>query len=220
MLAREIRESNLTILQPRRSVLESIRRRVLIAFGVVAFLVGAAQLDDLFGGRQSDGGPVTALRARLDPFHLVNSYGLFAVMTTTRPELTVEGSLDGIEWRAYRFKYKPGPLDQAPAVVPFHMPRLDWQMWFAGLQERNPPRWLEGFARRLFERSPQVIGLLANDPFPNEPPRYVRIMAADYRFTNAAMRRNSGQWWLAHNRRFYLPVMAVENVAPPPAARR
>ncbi len=216
----ETHETHETTQQPRRSVLESIRRRSLIAFGAVALLIGAAQLDDLFGGRQSDGGPVTALRARLEPFYIVNSYGLFAWMTTVRPELIVEGSLDGIEWRTYDFEYKPGAPERRPPIVPFHMPRLDWQLWFAALQERQPPPWVRNFSQRLFERSPYVLGLLANDPFPDQSPRYLRVMIADYRFTNSSMRKNSGQWWLVFNRRFYLPIMSWENVAPPVPAGR
>ena len=34
------------------------------------------------------------------PFEIVNSYGLFAVMTTERAEIIVEGSMDGENWRA------------------------------------------------------------------------------------------------------------------------
>ena len=67
------------------------------------------------------------------PFDIVNSYGLFAVMTTTRPEIVVEGSNDGADWQAYEFPYKPGDLRRAPPVVEPGQPRLDWQMWFAAL---------------------------------------------------------------------------------------
>src|ERR1019366_7440955 len=35
------------------------------------------------------------------PFMLVNSYGLFRVMTTSRIEIVVEGSNDGQTWQAY-----------------------------------------------------------------------------------------------------------------------
>ena len=54
-------------------------------------------------------------------------------MTTTRPEIVVEGINDGETWLAYEFKYKPGDLTRPPAWVAPHQPRLDWQMWFAAL---------------------------------------------------------------------------------------
>ncbi|MBI2302443.1 MAG: lipase maturation factor family protein, partial [Armatimonadetes bacterium] len=48
------------------------------------------------------------------PFASVNSYGLFAVMTTTRREIVVEGSADGQTWLAYELKWKPGDIRRAP----------------------------------------------------------------------------------------------------------
>ncbi|MBI3785687.1 MAG: lipase maturation factor family protein, partial [Deltaproteobacteria bacterium] len=42
------------------------------------------------------------------PLQIVNGYGLFARMTTTRPEIVLEGSDDGRTWKAYDFRWKPG----------------------------------------------------------------------------------------------------------------
>src|SRR3990172_7605097 len=62
-------------------------------------------------------------------FHLVGGYGLFRVMTTRRPEIVLEGSYDGNEWKPYELRYKPGdPSRGLPWVAP-HQPRLDWQVW-------------------------------------------------------------------------------------------
>ena len=67
------------------------------------------------------------------PTRAFNSYGLFRVMTTTRPEIFIEGSLDGKNWRSYQFKWKPTDPNQLPRFAGPHMPRIDWQMWFEGL---------------------------------------------------------------------------------------
>ena len=53
----------------------------------------------------------------LAPFRIVNSYGLFRVMTKERSEIIIEGSDDAIEWKAYEFKWKPGALDRRPGWV-------------------------------------------------------------------------------------------------------
>ena len=50
-------------------------------------------------------------------FRSVNAYGLFAVMTTTRPEIVLEGSDDGTTWLEYEFKYKAGDLHRRPPWV-------------------------------------------------------------------------------------------------------
>jgi hypothetical protein len=129
------------------------------------------------------------------PFRSVGNYGLFMVMTTTRPEILVEGSADGATWLPYEFRWKPGDVNRRPAFVAPHQPRLDWQMWFAALGrcEENP--WFTLFQRRLFEGSPPVLRLLARNPFPDAPPRFLRTTMYAYRFTDSETRRRTGAWW-------------------------
>lgn len=138
------------------------------------------------------------------PFRVVNSYGLFTVMTTSRPEIGVEGSGDGRTWKEYKFKWKPDELNQAPRWVAPHQPRLDWQMWFAALRGncQNVP-WFVNFAIRLLQGSPDVIELLEKNPFPETPPRYVRAVLYDYRFTDLRTKRKDGLWWSRERRGLY-----------------
>ena len=147
---------------------------------------------------------------RLGAFRSFNTYGLFMVMTTERPEILVEGSDDGADWRPYAFRWKPGDPAARPRFVAPHQPRLDWQMWFAALGtiEQNP--WLVQFLGRLLEGSPEVVGLLAANPFPDHPPRYVRATTYDYRFTDAAERRRSGAWWSRKVIGPYSPVLTSD----------
>lgn len=131
----------------------------------------------------------------LQPFHLSNRYGLFAVMTTERPEIVIEGSNDGQTWRAYEFKYKPGDPLRPPRWNAPHQPRLDWQMWFAAMGSPEDSPWLQGLCIRLLQGSPDVRWLLAPDPFAGRPPRYLRAMLYRYRFTSLAERRQTGAYW-------------------------
>src|SRR6185436_21046790 len=98
---------------------------------------------------------------------------LFAIMTTRRTEITIEGSLDGREWREYRFRYKPCDPHSLPSQSAPHMPRLDWQMWFAALGNWRDSPWLYRFMQRLREGRPEVLRLLDGDPFHGERPRFV-----------------------------------------------
>ena len=132
---------------------------------------------------------------RIEPFRIVNGYGLFRVMTKDRGEIIIEGSTDGVDWRAYEFKWKPGDVMRAPAWCAPHQPRLDWQMWFAALEppEQNP--WLTGLVVRLFQNKAEVIHLLEGNPFPDSPPRYIRAEFYRYRFTTFGEHRKIGAWW-------------------------
>jgi hypothetical protein len=139
------------------------------------------------------------------PLRIVNSYGLFAVMTTTRPEIQVEGSNDGDHWQAYEFRYKPGDPHRAPPIVAPHQPRLDWQMWFAALGTARQNHWFLGFVEKLLRGEPSVLGLLRYNPFPNAPPRYIRARLFQYYFTHL------GQpgWWRREEAGTYLPPVSL-----------
>ena len=131
-----------------------------------------------------------SIAENVTPFRIANRYGLFAVMTTTRPEIIVEGSDDGETWLPYEFKYKPGDVRRRPPWVAPHQPRLDWQMWFAALGEDHTEPWFERFIDRLLDASPDVLRLLAHDPFEGRRPRVVRARLVRYRFSD-----EGPAWW-------------------------
>lgn len=128
-------------------------------------------------------------------FSAVNNYGPFAVMTTERPEIIIQGSNDGFRWQTYKFNYKPVDLDQPLQWNIPHQPRLDWQMWFAALQEPEKGRWFDSFMRKIQAGSPQVLGLLAYNPFQGKPPRYLRASLYRYFYAGLKQRAETGQIW-------------------------
>jgi hypothetical protein len=125
-----------------------------------------------------------------------------------RPEIVVEGSEDGRTWRPYEFRWKPGDVSVAPKFVAPHQPRLDWQMWFAALESCGENRWLIAFLGRLLQGEPAVLRLLAANPFPKGPPRYVRTLVYSYRFTDWKTRRSTGAWWTRQLQGGYCPVVS------------
>ncbi|TAH35404.1 MAG: lipase maturation factor family protein, partial [Planctomycetota bacterium] len=186
---------------PPARPLPRLQRWITVPFAACVLWIGAVQACDAVRGpeAQSHGGwPARAARAvaePLQPFALVNPYGLFRVMTRERPELIVEGSNDGLEWKAYPFRWKPGEPLQAPRWVQPHMPRLDWRMWFAALSPQGNAEWLVPFLQRLLEGEPKVLDLLSSNPFPQQPPRCVRVLLYQYRFSTPAERAATGAWW-------------------------
>ncbi len=149
---------------------------------------------------------------KLDAFRIVNGYGLFRVMTKDRCEIILEGSDDGMEWLPYEFKWKPGDVKRAPGWCTPHQPRLDWQMWFAALGTPQENPWIGGLIVRLLQGSHDVDRLLAHNPFPDKPPRYVRAMYYRYRFTTPSERRQTGAWWKRQELREYLPTVSLDQL--------
>jgi lipase maturation factor 1 len=147
----------------------------------------------------------------LEPFRSLNGYGLFRVMTKTRPEIIVEGSQDGDTWQPYVFKFKVGDLQRPPPVVAPHQPRLDWQMWFAALDEVQAEPWFVNFLARLLQGSKPVLALLETNPFPNAPPRFIRARLFQYHFTDFAEKRQTGAWWKREEKGLYCPPITLRN---------
>jgi hypothetical protein len=114
-----------------------------------------------------------------------------------------------LTWLPYRFRWKPGELNRAPRWVAPHQPRLDWQMWFAALSTYRQNPWFVRFVERLLSNSPPVVALLAENPFPNTPPRYIRAVSCEYRFTTVAEHRETGNWWRRGEPKRYLPSVSL-----------
>jgi len=184
-------------------------KSIQVSLAVFIVLMSLVQVTALFSQRFQWPAPIGYLIQASGPFYIVNSYGLFAVMTTIRPEIIIEGSSDSNTWLPYEFKYKPGDLKRAPMQVAPYQPRLDWQMWFAALGNYKNNPWFLNFMVRLLQGSPEVLKLLANNPFPERPPRYIRATLYRYRFTDFAARRREGTWWQREKMWPYVPPLSL-----------
>ncbi len=179
------------------------------AFALLIVFDGFVQMHTVFGGRIS--APAMWLNQEVAPLRIVNTYGLFAVMTTTRPEIIIEGSDDGLQWREYQFNYKPGDVMRRPLWNIPHQPRLDWQMWFAALGTRSENPWVSRLLQRLLENSPEVTELLSSNPFPHKPPLYVRALLYDYRYSSREEKETTGAWWVRQPEGVYYPATALRS---------
>lgn len=151
------------------------------------------------------------LFSKIYRFHFVNRYGIFAVMTTRRYEIIVEGSDDGVSWKEYLFYYKPSEVDRRPRWIAPYQPRLDWQIWFVPFSYYGGDAWFENFLLRLLEGSPEVLKLLRYNPFPESPPRYVRALTYLYQFSNRKIRQRTGAWWVRTYLHPYSPVVSLDD---------
>ncbi len=117
-------------------------------------------------------------------------------MTTERDEIEIQGSNDGQNWKPFRFRWKPQELSRRPAFVAPHMPRLDWQMWFAALGPETANFWFPRLLEALRQGEPAVLSLIDGTPFPNGPPKWMRARLYRYRFTTPAEKKQTGDWWV------------------------
>lgn len=157
-------------------------------------------------------------------FHLVNAYGAFGSVGRERYEIVIEGTSDSAItpstlWKEYGFKAKPGDLKRMPPqVAPYHL-RLDWLIWFLpfsvaitskGIRVPGYEAWFLRFVKRLLGGDRAMLRLMGTNPFPEQPPAYIRAQFYRYRFTDWKAKRQTGAWWARELLGEYLEPVSLE----------
>jgi hypothetical protein len=75
---------------------------------------------------------------------------------------------------------------------------------------RHP--WFLRLLEKLLVGEEATLGLLARNPFPEEPPRYVRAVRYRYRYTTPEQRRETGQWWQRERVGTYVRPVSTEDL--------
>jgi len=145
-----------------------------------------------------------------------NRYAMYGHVQPRRFEVEIQGSLDGENWREYLFKVKPGHPQRLSMLPDPHTYRLDLQFHQVAMHHGNPRAWeahpwLARLAGGLLENDPVVVGLLDINPFPDQPPRYLRFVTYHVRYADPVTRRDRGIWWMRSVRGLYGPVIRRED---------
>lgn len=195
-------------LSPRGPEAGTPRRRAALAFAALWTALSLVETAPMLGASLPRA--CYAAAGALQPLRSINRYGLFAVMTKSRDEIVIEVSADGHEWKERPFKWKPqDPLARPPFLGP-HMPRLDWQMWFAALGNPGDSPWFGNLLFRILTGEPAVARLLGPDPLPAKP-LWIRASLYSFRFTTRAERKASGAWWVRERKGLYHPVVSLQH---------
>lgn len=153
-----------------------------------------------------------AMNRSFDPFHIVNTYGAFGSITRDRPEIIFQGTFDSeitkeTEWLEYQFKGKPGDVNRCPPqVTPYHY-KLDWQLWFAAMNDYRYNPWVLNLVAKFLKADKPTLRLLHTDPFKGKRPRYIRAELYLYKYTYIG---EKGYWkrvWM-HS---YLPPLSLND---------
>jgi lipase maturation factor 1 len=207
---RQLRPAKWPLARERHRPARFLPRKLVFAATLAIVLLSLVPLAAAFRRPMPVLAPLAIVYEAVTPFRTINGYGLFAVMTKERKEILVQGSEDGVTWKAYTFRFKPGDPRRAPPWVAPYMPRLDWQMWFValGTAEQNP--WFLRFLERLLEGSSTVSDLLEQNPFENNPPRFLRALSDRYTFTTITEGRRTGLWWNVEPAATYFPAVSLD----------
>jgi len=188
----------------------------LYAFGAMTIILSIRPVLNFFSKHQ-------LMNYSYNRLHIINVYGAFGSVTKERYEIVIEGSGDGVQWREYGFKAKPGDVHRTPPIVaPYHL-RLDWLMWFLpfsvavtsrGIVMPGYDLWFIRFIRKLLENDGPTLKLLRENPFAERAPKFIRALYYRYRYTTAAEKRETGAWWHRELIDQYLPPVSLDVLQP------
>jgi Lipase maturation factor len=206
VLPRRLREHLRARLLGIADAVPSRRRRIVsIVLAVVIAVLSLNPVVNLLSPRQ-------AMNASFEPFNLVNTYGAFGSVSRERYEVIIEGTSartldERTTWLAYDLPCKPGRVDRRPCLVtPYHY-RLDWQLWFVPLSPDHQRRWFLSLTNKLLRGDAAVLALFAENPFPQQPPHFIR--ASFYRYQFAPL--GSHDTWQRSRAGQYLPPTSLDD---------
>ena len=192
-----------------RAAWRPLRRRLhvsaLAVLGVAIAWLSVPVVRNLLSGQQR-------MNTSFGAFDIVNTYGAFGSVGRERREIVFEGTADAApteraDWREYPFKCAPCDPARPPCLItPYHY-RLDWQIWFAAMSRPDDYPWTLRFVWKLLHNDEGTLSLLAGNPFPGAPPRFVRARLYVYRFAPIG----SGRTWdrtLLHD---WIPPLSVDD---------
>ncbi len=182
-----------------------VNNAVAVVLSVVIAWLSIPTVLNLASGRQ-------LMNYSFDPLDLVNTYGAFGTVGRERDEIIFEGTDDAVitgdtKWKEYEFKAKPGDPNRRPPFVAPYQPRIDWQIWFAAMASPAEYPWTLHFVWKLLHNDRGTLSLLANNPFPDAPPRYIRARLYRYHFAPLGDKA----WWKREPIGEWLPALSIDD---------
>src|SRR5213082_4325752 len=182
-----------------------INNTIALGLSLLVVYLSIAPVANLISERQ-------LMNYSYDPLDLVNTSGAIRTVGHERPEIIFEGTDDALitgntQWKEYEFKAKPGDPHRRPAIIAPYQCRIDWQIWFAAMASPAEYPWTLHFVWKLLHNDRGTLSLLADNPFPNAPPRYIRARLYRYRFAPIG----DPAWWKREPVGEWLPALSTND---------
>jgi hypothetical protein len=181
-----------------------VNNTIAIALSILIVVLSVAPVLNLVSGRQ-------IMNTSFNRLDLVNTYGAFGSVGRERDEIIFEGTdslfITGAQWKVYEFKAKPSDPNRRPPFIAPYQPRIDWQIWFAAMASPREYPWTLHFIWKLLHNDPDTLSLLANNPFPDKPPHFVRARLYRYRFAPLGEKG----WWRRELIDEWLPPFSADD---------
>ncbi|HUB65980.1 MAG TPA: lipase maturation factor family protein [Candidatus Methylacidiphilales bacterium] len=156
--------------------------------------------------------PQQMMNTSFEPFELVNTYGAFGTVGRDRPTIIFEGSdstdpATATDWKEYPYVAAPWDPKRAPVQIAPYQPHLDWQLWFAAMDDFQHYPWTLNLVWKLLHNDPDTLSLFGGNPFPDHPPRYIRAVLYNYKFAKPGNPEHA--YWTRERLGLWLPPLSA-----------
>jgi TPR repeat protein len=175
-------------------------------FGLTVVFFAEVVRVPVAGGRWA--AALRPLKAVADSWHSANAYTLYANLLPWRFAVEFAGSNDGGRtWRPWEFRHQPQREDRIGGFLAPWYARFEATLQAQANTGEPSDLLFSLVAAHLIARSPEVMALFLNDPFPDAPPGLVRIRGYRLSFTRLATRRETGHYWHREETGDFRPMM-------------
>jgi len=160
----------------------------------------------------TDRGPLKwlqPLRTFIEPLRSSNAYTLYATLLPAHYGVEFLGSNDGgTTWRAYEYRYLPQREDRMSPFLAPRYARFEQTLQIEATRDTPSPLY-KVVASHILQGDIAIIGLFKSNPFPDRPPRLLRLPGYKYKFTDYNLYRQTGRFWSKSYEGDYHPMMAL-----------
>jgi hypothetical protein len=155
-----------------------------------------------------------AMNTSFDRLHLVNTYGAFGTVGQARDVIIFEGTSSAdpataTDWKEYVNLALPSDPKRAPVQIAPYQPHLDWQLWFAAMASPDQYPWTVNLVWKLLHNDPATLSLFAGNPFPDAPPRSIRVVHYIYHFAHPGDPEHV--YWTRERLGLWLPALSTDD---------
>lgn len=190
---------------------EEPSRPMMITSWVITVIIAILSIQPVFNILS----PRQIMNTSFDPLDLVNTYGAFGSVGRELLNVAFEGTNDEVpdekaSWKAYPYKGLPVDLHKRPPQIAPYQLHLDWQIWFASMSTADEYPWTLNLVSKLLHNDNDAVRLFAENPFPEKPPRFIRVVL--YRYSFAKPGNRDGRYWNREQVSVdWIPAMSVND---------
>ena len=181
--------------QEEHSVNRISRVMITAVFSLLALFIGLLNFTVLFNHNIRFPELLNKPLKRVLALKTTNSYANLRLTKLVNQKISIQGSIDGKEWREFPLQWNNREVYSRPKFLFYHFPRLEAKSTELPMGFWHNNQWFLKYLQKIVDRNPTVMNSFAINPFPAEQPNFIRSILYEYNFSDIRTMKTTGYWW-------------------------